>query len=264
MKYLLLTGLIYLSISGLRAEDEDSLEQISFSEIQNLCFSSFSKDLSIGRENELIAHVKNSISLAEQGLSKLDTEVLNLQGLSSAKVRHFLNNLCTLPGTSYFEVGAWKGSTWVSSLYKNQDSITLASAADNWPEFTGAEEAFLTNCSTYLSEYDNYRIYSGNPFQINTAKSFELPVNIYFYDGNHSTLSQELAFTYFNDIFDDVFIAVVDDWNWKEVQNGTHSAFDKLKYQILFELDLPARHNQDAENWWNGLYVAVIQKSPGK
>ena len=90
--------------------------------------------------------------------------------------------------------------------------------------------------------------------------TFKKPVNVYFYDGGHTATTQEKAFTYFNPILDDLFIAVVDDWNWDCVVEGTFMAFDKLRYEVLFDIALPANGNGDLENWWNGLYVAVIRK----
>jgi hypothetical protein len=56
------------------------------------------------------------------------------------------------------------------------------------------------------------------------------------------------------------WIAIVDDWNFPEVPLGTKAAFEKLNYRVLFEVVLPAQHNGDVANWWNGLYVAVIHK----
>jgi len=52
----------------------------------------------------------------------------------------------------------------------------------------------------------------------------------------------------------------VDDWNWVRVRKGTFAAFRKLGYQILFERALPGERPLDDENWWNGLYVAVIRR----
>ncbi len=69
-----------------------------------------------------------------------------------------------------------------------------------------------------------------------------------------------MAFTYFDPILDDLFIAVVDDWNWDDVKTGTRLAFEKLDYHVLYEVELPASANGDTLNWWNGLYVAVISR----
>jgi hypothetical protein len=76
-------------------------------------------------EQELIQYVQLSVENAERGQSKLTPEILTIDGMSSPKIRHFLNNICSYPGASYLEIGCWKGSTFVSALYKNPLSIPL-------------------------------------------------------------------------------------------------------------------------------------------
>lgn len=213
------------------------------------------------RESFLITHVQNCIERGWNEQSKLDKKILKIEGMSSSKVRHFLNNLCSLPNASYLEIGCWKGSTWVSALYQNQLSMASAIAIDNWSGFGGPKDVFYLNSARFLGNF-GYQIYSGDCFKVDLQSLFQRPVNIYLYDGDHSALSQEKAFTYYNDVLDDVFIAVVDDWNWREVKQGTRSAFKKLNYEILYEEALPARaKGSDRELWWNGYYVAVIRKS---
>ncbi len=90
-------------------------------------------------------------------------------------------------------------------------------------------------------------------FALNIYDLFESPVNIYFYDGHHSQESQKKAFTYYDEILDNVFIALIDDWHWINVRIGTYQAFDELGYEVLFEEAL-------GEGYWNGQYLAVIRK----
>lgn len=208
---------------------------------------------------ELIAHVCQSIAKAEKGDSKLPPAALNVLGYSSPKVRHLLNNLCSLPKASYLEIGCWMGSTWIAGLYGNYPNMSFAVAIDDWSLFDGSKEQFYENCNPFLGSYD-YRLYSEDCFKMDLKEVFQKPVNIYFYDGDHSAGSQELAFTYFDSVLDDVFIAVVDDWNWDDVKCGTRAAFEHLHYHVLYEIELPATCNGDTQNWWNGLYVAVISK----
>lgn len=222
------------------------------------CLHEPKNSIHLSKEQLLINHLKNSIELGSQEKSNLNQNILNIQGMSSPKVRHFLNNLCTLPNSSYLEIGVWKGSTFVSALYQNQNTISQAIGIDNWSEFGGPLKEFLSNTAYFLSNA-KYQFHPVDSFTIDKS-IFKQPVNIYFYDGTHTPLAQELAFTYYNDILDDVFIAVVDDWNSDDVKNGTYAAFKKLNYEILFEQILPANFNGDIENWWNGLYVAVIRK----
>lgn len=211
------------------------------------------------REKELISHVEDSISKAEKGISKLTKEVLQIKGMSSSKVRHFLNNLNSMPNSAYLEIGCWQGSTWVSGLYGNESTLVSAIAIDDWSLFSGPKQEFARNCAYFLKN-NTYQFFSEDCFKLNLGSRFSHPMNVYFYDGGHLEIDQELAFTYYNDVLDDVFVAVVDDWNFKEVPVGTRRAFAKLNYEILFETVLPARWNGDVDNWWNGLYVAVIRK----
>lgn len=243
------------------------------------------------REQKLIDHVKQSIQLAEKGKSKLSKEVLAIPGFTSRKVKHFLNNLCSLDKTStdlalpsetlqtsnelimenkndycahdgivYLEIGVWKGATFNAALYNNKKSIMQAVGIDNWSEFGGPKQEFSENCSLYINDIP-YQFYNHDAFTIERENLFRAPVDIYFYDGGHSEAAHEKALTYYDPLLAQSFILIVDDWNWKRVQNGTRKAFKKLKYRILFERALPADpQGSDPKQWWNGLYVAVIRK----
>ena len=209
-------------------------------------------------EQYLVSHLQNCINLGNQERSKLTPAILAMDGMSSAKNRHFLNNLCSMPGTNYLEVGVWKGSTFVSALFGNASNVLGAVAIDNWSEFSGPKADFLNNCK-FIGDI-THAFYEEDCFKINKEKISKAPINIYFYDGEHTAEAQEQAFTYFNDVLDSVFIAVVDDWNHQPVEIGTRAAFNKLGYTVLFEQVMPARFNGDKELWWNGLYVAVLRK----
>jgi hypothetical protein len=210
-------------------------------------------------EKKLVDHINNSIRNAENGISKLDSKILAIEGYSSNKVRHFLNNLCSFPGTCYLEIGCWKGSTLISALYKNNAAIHDAIGIDNWSEFKGPQNEFLNNCSKFLTP-SQFRFFSVDCFSIDKASIFNEPINIYFFDGYHSLESHELALTYYDEILNDLFILIVDDWNWVDVQKGTRSALEKLNYKVLFSKELLSRYNGDLENWWNGIFVALIRK----
>lgn len=222
-------------------------------------------------ETKLIAHVKECLEKAQNNHSKLPTEILNLPGLSGKKTRHFLNNLCSLPKTRYLEIGCWKGSTFISALYGNKNSIEEAIGIDNWSEFNGPYLEFCNNCSKFIGDL-NFHFYSIDAFAMPKQAIFKNPINIYFYDGNHSVYSQELALTYYNEILESPFILIVDDWNWEHVRQGTFNAIKKLNYKILFQKEIFAEdYNCDLEHWnsgtcnyetwWNGLFIAVIKKS---
>jgi len=203
-----------------------------------------------------IDNVNFSIEHAKNGVSKLPIEILNLPGMSSYKVRHFLNNLCQrFPSENYLEIGCYKGSTLISAGYQNNINLI---GVDNWSEFDGPEQEFYQNLRKWLPK-NNLSFLNQNAFSIDITK-IQKKIGIYFYDGSHDIESQTQAFVYFDSIFEPVFIAIVDDWNMDGVKIGTEAAFRILKYTVLESWELPAKFNGDTENWWNGLYIAVVRK----
>jgi hypothetical protein len=210
-------------------------------------------------EKEMIRRVQFSVLWGEYGRSKITNDIINLEGMSSAKIRHLLNNMGNFPGTRYLEIGCWKGSTFISALFHNKENIISASAIDNWSEFGGPYTEFQINCKKYITDIP-YTFYLHDCFKVLPNTFIKEKINVYFYDGGHSTRDQANAFLFFNNVLDDVFIAMVDDWNWQQVRDGTFKAFDTLGYKVLYETSLPARFAGDKDLWWNGFYVAVIRK----
>ena len=58
--------------------------------------------------------------------------------------------------------------------------------------------------------------------------------NIYMYDGNHSETSHYSALNHFLSCLDEVFIYLVDDWNWESVRSGTMQSIIDTKCEILY------------------------------
>lgn len=216
-------------------------------------------DLTASNNQEiLISHVQRSIENAQKGISQLDAAVLNIDGMSSSSIRHLLNNLCSLKGARYLEIGCWKGSTLVAATFNNETNLDSVVAIDNWVEFGGPRSEFFANVDLYIKNIP-LKFIEQNCFTIDKRQIFHNPVNIYFYDGAHTIEDQIAAFTYFNSVFDDVFIAVIDDWNWERVRKGTLWAFEELGYQILYEQTFFTEGN-GSKTWWNGICIVVIKK----
>lgn len=241
----------------------------------------------------LVKHVQKSVILAELGISKLHTEIYYIDGMSSPKGRRLLNLLCEYPKTYTLQVGSWKGSTLISSLYGNEKSVDKAISIDNFcefdkPLFTNSlnfeesithnpnvalscdpvEKQLKINICKYLSALwnidDKLEILEADCFNDSILQSLKLhcrgKVNMYFYDGNHSEESQYRAFTEYHDVFADKFIALVDDWNDSSAEIGTRNAIRDLGYKIHYEQILPSRYNGDIWQWWQGLGLFVLEK----
>jgi hypothetical protein len=208
---------------------------------------------------ELIVHTEQAIQLATEHKSKLPPEILRIQGFSSPKVRHFLNNLLNLPGASYLEIGTYKGSTLVSALHGNEKIINRALAIDNFTEFDGPRQELHNNVENFI-DYSTFRFdfIDGDCWAeaVNLTGTF----NIYFYDGHHEEEDQYKAFTEYNHLLESPHIAVIDDYNWGPVRAGTERAFKDLNYRVARGWELPARYNGDVQQWWHGLGVFIIEK----
>jgi hypothetical protein len=200
----------------------------------------------------LLQHVDISIALGDQLTSKLDRAALLARGFTSPKVRHLLNNLGSLDGLDYLEVGVHRGATFCATNYKNR--LASATAIDNWSEFAedgSVKEEFLRNCSTLLEPHA-YRFLEQDCFTV-TREQLPASINFYLYDGEHSVDAQRKALTHFYGLLDDVFIFLVDDYSWEAARAGTQAAIGELGLERLYEREL-------TEGWWNGLYVSVLQK----
>ena len=68
---------------------------------------------------DLIKHIDNSLEWGQLEVSKLTLDVMNIHGITSNKIRCFLNNICSIGGT-YLEVGVFRGATFCSAIYGNE------------------------------------------------------------------------------------------------------------------------------------------------
>jgi hypothetical protein len=212
---------------------------------------------------KLIEQINNSFRLANNKESKINKDILDIEGMSGIKSRHFFNNLCSSYDVRYLEIGSFHGSTFSSALYKNK--ITAISI-DNWSEFGDQKpkEHFLNNLDKYIGNNDvKYIEEDCWKVDIKTLPKF----NIYFYDGHHSEEAQFKALDYYKDCLDEQFILIIDDWNWEQVRTGTYNGLKKNNMKIVYEYQL---YTDTSNNhgfyafknsfWHNGLVVFVIHK----
>jgi Methyltransferase domain len=205
---------------------------------------------------EWVRRVEESKRNAQEGHSKLVPAVLAVPGMTSPRVKHFLNNLCRTEDVVYLEIGSWQGATITAASCRNRGRFT---AVDNFIQ--GGNGEFQANRKAN-AEWCQFGFVEGDCWQTPPEEIADCAsISVYFYDGPHDYESQVKAFTQFDRLLTREFVAVVDDWDHPPARKGTRVAFDELRYEVVREWELPARFNGDTENWWNGLYVAVVKKS---
>jgi hypothetical protein len=205
--------------------------------------------------------IEHAFHAAEIGQSQITEEILNMEGMTGQKTRHFYNQLLNMEDARYLEIGTWKGSSSCSAMCGNTAKILCI---DNWSEFGGPKEEFLSNFEAYKGQNEATFIES-DCFAVDTSKLSKF--NVYMYDGNHSHDSHYRALVHYINNLDDTFIFIVDDWNWYDVRNGTYESIKKLNLEILYEKEI--RLTQDNTHtpeplakctWWNGIFVAILRK----
>lgn len=208
------------------------------------------------------AHIENAFSNAERGISKITPDIKGMDGMTGTKTRHFYNNLLDIEDARYLEIGTWKGSSVCSAMCGNKAKVVCI---DNWSEFGGPKGTFLDNFKKHKGENDATFIESDG-FKVDVTR---LPkFNIYMYDGNHSNENHHKALEHFYGCLDDMFIFIVDDWNWQSVRDGTTSCIKSLGFTVLYEKEIRLTWDNShtpeklaKTTWHNGIYVALLQKA---
>lgn len=207
---------------------------------------------------DLVQHLDNAIQRGDQHQSKLTGDALAIGGMTGYKIRHTLNNVVDNSEVNYLEIGVWRGATFISALYGNHPNSAIA--VDNWSKFnkTNPQAAFYTNVSRLLMPMSySYRIFEIDSFSIPLVDIVN-PINVYFYDGDHTEASQYNALAYYYPVLAKQFIYMVDDWQRPEVRLGTKNAMMALNLSIDYEREFTGR--DDAYGWWNGFYACTLSK----
>jgi len=211
--------------------------------------------------SEYITHIVDALGKAEVYSSKINNDILEIDGMSGKKTRHFYNNLLNFKDARYLEIGTWKGSSACSAMFGNKAKVFCI---DDWSEFGGPKEDFLNNFNKFKGDNDA-SFYEADCFSINPL---DLPkFNMYLFDGNHEEDSHFKSLSHFLPCLDDIFIFIVDDWNWADVRNGTRNAIEQNNLKVLYQKEIIMTSDNShtpreiaKETWWNGIYICVLKK----
>jgi len=210
----------------------------------------------------------DSIDKAVEGDSKFNHKI---QGLTSDKVRHFLNNLCSYEDTKYLEVGVYNGSTFCAAIQGND--IT-AYAADHWRDVDikpirddipwedqeGSIETFIENVKSVWTDDSNIAILNGDIREA-TEENLDQKVNTIFYDADHELNSQKSCLNHILPYTENEFILVVDDANLDGVLASTKDFISENNITVLYERSILTGEIEDVNSWWNGVNIFVLKKN---
>ena len=213
-------------------------------------------------------HIEKCFILADSKKSKLHQDVFNIYGHSGVKTRCFYNNMGELPAMRYLEIGVLHGSSTCSMLFNNRiDCVSI----DNFSEFEGTGNEFHNNLEKYRGE-NNVRFINQDCWSIDPSSLGKF--NVYLYDGPHEETDHYKALHHYKSCLDDVFIYIIDDWNWPQVREGTLKAIkdNNLKGGFKKELKTTTDDTQPywddnawpcagpKSDWHNGICIFVLVK----
>ena len=210
---------------------------------------------SIFEETAMTKHVSNCFKTLDD--TNLPDEIFSINGMSGELTRKLYNNLCKLKfenrDTEYLEVGVWKGSTFISSMFGNEH--VTGTCIENWSEFTetNARTEFFQNMNRF--DIRKYTCIEGDFF----IQKFNKIFDIYVYDGNHDETSHSKAIEFIWPHLADEAIVVIDDWNWDDVRKGTYKALPMD--QVVSVHEVRFRGREQPRGYWNGVGIFVIKKA---
>lgn len=206
--------------------------------------------MSYETKEDLIRWVQESI---DRPGSRIPEDVAMLRGMSSPKIRHFLNNVCSYGHCRYLEIGTYGGSTLIPAMYENDvDAIAI----DNWSQFPASE------CGGYDARQDlNDRLmkYGGKfkTYEMMNTDCFDAVIpkgtNVFFYDGSHDGPSTFTAIVRYGIRCHQPFILIVDDLELcSSVWEGTQRALNEFTIHKSWEL-------KKKDGYHEGVFVAVVE-----
>jgi hypothetical protein len=215
-------------------------------------------------EPTLFEHVRPAFTEARGGISKLDPTVLDMPGMSGRLYRMFVNNLIRrLHEPRYLEVGAWAGSTLCAAINSNMVNATVI---DDWSEFGGPREAFLTNVARFATPGASVQLFEGDFRHMDFAQL--KPCDVYLFDGPHEEQDHYDGIAMALSALKQNFVLIVDDWNCQRVRDGTWRALHALHLDVQHTIEVRTTDDgtvpdvtHQHSDWHNGYFIGVLRKA---
>jgi len=219
--------------------------------------------------DEWIDHIEKSFDNADKYISNINQDVLRLYGMSGKKTRHFYNNMASKKNIRYLEIGVLCGSSTCAMLSNNKIKCI---AIDNWDEFGGPKDEFLTNIQRFKGDENDFNFIEANCWTLDISKLGKF--NMYLYDGPHAETDHFEALHYYLGCLDDMFVYIIDDWNWVGIRNGTMNAIRANKLVVKYKREVRTTNDNTQppwddsvtpcagpnSDWHNGICVFILSK----
>ena len=201
--------------------------------------------------------------------SNFEPEGYSIQGLSSNRIRHFLNSLCSHDDAVYLELGTYTGSTFFAATMNNkakcigvddfsEPNVKPIVDRGMWTECGNPYDTFVNNWQKY--ENGNAAFVKASVDELTEEDFGGSKVNILFYDANHDMMVQMNNLNHLLPFLDEKFILIVDDANFDGVVEGAVSWAQENNLKCYLERKILSSVIESPVHWWNGIHVMVLEK----
>ena len=225
-----------------------------------------------GRPTTVDEYTKRVLKAIDDGntqTSNFDPEGYSIQGLSSNRIRHFLNSLCSHDDAVYLELGTYTGSTFFAATMNNkakcigvddfsEPNVKPIVDRGMWTECGNPYDTFVNNWQKY--ENGNAAFVKASVEELTEEDFGGSKVNILFYDANHDMMVQMNNLNHLLPFLDDKFILVVDDANFDGVVEGAVTWAQENNLKCYLERKILSSVIESPVHWWNGIHVMVLEK----
>ena len=211
----------------------------------------------------------DAIDNASSFKSNFVSEGYEIQGITSNRVRHFLNNLCSYDDAVYLELGTLMGSTFfAATMGNNIDNIGVDNYSEpeckpmtknlHWTEVGNAFEEF----KRYFDKYENGKstFIKSDILSLKEEDFDGKKPNVVFYDASHDYVQQLNDLNHIAPLLADKFILIIDDANFDGVIESAIQFVKDNNYDLYFERKILSKIIENPTHWWNGLFVMVMEK----
>mmetsp|Transcript_9418 Transcript_9418/g.17129 ORF Transcript_9418/g.17129 Transcript_9418/m.17129 type:complete len:246 (+) Transcript_9418:3-740(+) len=228
------------------------------------------------KDHPLISKVLSAIEAGFFAKSKIPEGVFDVQGMSSASIRHFLSYLASTyeeREIRYLEIGVYKGSTLISGMAGNEGRYDKVVAVDNFEEFDETGENFnklKSNLGAFIEEEGIAKLsflkkscwdVRDELAGLRGPEGF----NVYFYDGPHSESDHYHSIVDFHEHLAYEAVFIVDDYNQQRVRDGTSRGLKHLEtekgLEVIEIFEITSRWNGDHNGWWDGLGIFILRRN---
>lgn len=211
---------------------------------------------------DLIQHVEESVADVEAGRVVLPEGLMTIGGFCGIKTRQLIHRLCKPPVRSYLEVGVLHGATLCAAIAGNTvRAIGIDSFCQDFGGDPGVTARNLERFSRKMDEGSQVELRIEDCWGVDPAELGE--IGCLYYDAGHSRAETARGFSHFAPTLGQQGIVIVDDLSWDPVRNGIEDGLCSIAATqwLAAGWGLGRGIEGDAVNWWNGLWIGVLERS---